>query len=60
MLQPFITNTLPNTIWRMEIDELTGILVVEMRDQQQKQASFWAIGLQTGNVYYARAVANRC
>ena len=51
MLQPFITKALPNTIWRLEIDELTGIMVVEMRNQQQKLVSFSAINLQTGNVH---------
>ncbi len=52
MLQPSIDINLNATIWRMEIDELTDTLVAEVRDEQQKQASFSAINLVTGKLNF--------
>ena len=52
MLQPFISQSLNGTIWRLEIDELTDTMVVEVRNEQDKQTTFTSISLQTGNVNF--------
>jgi hypothetical protein len=39
-------------IWRMEIDELTGILFLETRDHTEKKVQFSAIDLSTGNILF--------
>lgn len=49
---PFINQTFEGAIWRLHIDELTGIMVAEIRDEQQKQASFASFSLLTGIVYF--------
>ncbi|RFZ91050.1 DUF4905 domain-containing protein [Mucilaginibacter conchicola] len=52
LLQPFISHTFNGHIWRLQIDELTGILALEIRNEQDKQTSFAALSLQTGEVYF--------
>ena len=52
MLQPFISYAFNSTIWRLEIDEICGILVLELRDQQDKRVSFAAVDLKTGEKYF--------
>ncbi|TSD66395.1 DUF4905 domain-containing protein [Inquilinus sp. KBS0705] len=51
LLQPFIAQTFANTIWRLEIDALTGIMVLELRNQPEKQVSFATISLKSADVY---------
>lgn len=49
---PLIQKAFTGTIWRMEIDELSNVLFLEIRDNSDKQVSFTAIDLQTGNVNF--------
>jgi hypothetical protein len=51
-LQPFISEQFTGTIWRMEIDELSETLFVEIRNNEDKQVSFAAISLVNGEVYF--------
>ncbi len=52
MLKPFIAKTFANAIWRLEIDELSSIMAIELRNQPEKEVSFAAINLQTGELYF--------
>jgi hypothetical protein len=52
MLQPLISQTFGSTIWRLQIDGQTGIMAVELRNEQDKQTSFASLNLITGEVYF--------
>ncbi|AMR32420.1 hypothetical protein A0256_13790 [Mucilaginibacter sp. PAMC 26640] len=52
MLQPSVKHNFGGTIWRMEIDELTDTMVVEVRNETDKQVSFAAISLTSGKIYF--------
>jgi hypothetical protein len=52
ILQPYISQNLNGIIWRLEIDELTDTMVVEVRNEQDKQTTFTSISLQTGNLNF--------
>jgi len=39
-------------IWRMEIDEISDTLFVEVRDGDEKKVRFGAVSLSTGQVYF--------
>ena len=52
MLQPLISQSLNGTIWRLEIDELTDTMVIEVRNEQDKQTTFTSISLQTGGTNF--------
>ncbi|RYY37117.1 MAG: DUF4905 domain-containing protein [Sphingobacteriaceae bacterium] len=47
-LQPNITHQFNAEIWRIEIDETTANLLLEIRNQTEKQVSFASINLDTG------------
>ena len=49
LLTPFIDQPFDVPVWRMEIDEITDTLFVELRDNTNKQVSFAAIDLTTGS-----------
>ncbi|PWK78662.1 uncharacterized protein DUF4905 [Mucilaginibacter oryzae] len=51
-LFPFIYKNYHAPIWRMEIDDSTQTLFLEIRDHANKQVSFSAISLKTGEVYF--------
>ncbi|OKS86543.1 DUF4905 domain-containing protein [Mucilaginibacter polytrichastri] len=51
-LTPFINQPFDAPVWRMEIDESTDTLFVELRDTSNKQVSFAAIDLNTGNTNF--------
>jgi len=51
-LSPFFNQQFNGTIWRMEIDELRDTILVEIRNDSEKQVSFAAISLLTGQVYF--------
>jgi len=51
-LLPIIHKTCHAPIWRMEIDGSSQILFLEIRDHANKQVSFSALSLQTGQVYF--------
>lgn len=52
MLQPFISQTLNGTIWRLQIDGETGIMAIEIRNETDKQTSFASLNLLTGQTYF--------
>ncbi|OOQ59723.1 hypothetical protein BC343_06040 [Mucilaginibacter pedocola] len=52
MLQPLLSHQFAATIWRMEIDELTDTLVLEVRNETEKQVSFASVSLTTGQLNF--------
>jgi hypothetical protein len=56
MLQPSISQTFNGTVWRLQIDSQTGIMVIELRNEQEKQTSFASLNLTTGKVYFDNLV----
>ena len=54
--QPYISEEFNGAIWRLEIDELSDTIFVEIRDEAEKQVSFEAISLHTGEVYFKKLV----
>jgi hypothetical protein len=52
MLQPFISHPFKSPIWRLEIDIIKGIILIEVRDVADKQVSFSSISLNNGEVYF--------
>lgn len=51
-LLPFISKTYQAPVWRMEIDESSQTLFLEIRDHANKQVSFSALNLQNGDIYF--------
>src|SRR5476649_2461198 len=51
-LQPYINEQFTGDIWRIEIDELSGTLFIEVRNGADKQVHFSAINLSTGRVNF--------
>jgi hypothetical protein len=51
-IEPFINENFNNAIWRMEIDDLTDTLVVEVRDSEEKQVSFASVSLANGKILF--------
>jgi hypothetical protein len=52
MLQPFITHRFNGTVWRLEIDTLTDTMVVEVRNEAEKQTAFSSLDLSTGETNF--------
>jgi hypothetical protein len=52
MLQPLLRHQFGGTIWRMEIDELTDTMVLEIRNETDKQVSFSSLSLTTGQLHF--------
>jgi hypothetical protein len=52
MLQPLVTYNFHNTIWRMEIDDHSDIMVLELRNEQEKQVSFASLNLRSGEQHF--------
>jgi hypothetical protein len=51
-IQPHISEQFDGDIWRLEIDELSDTIFVEVRNSAEKQVSFSAINLVNGEVYF--------
>jgi len=51
-LQPYIDQQFTGAIWRLEIDELSDMIFVEVRNDAEKQVSFSALSLNNGLVYF--------
>ena len=49
---PHISELFTGTVWRIEIDELTGTLFVEIRDSGEKKVSFASIDLLSGKTWF--------
>jgi hypothetical protein len=51
-ISPIISEQFNGSIWRMEIDEISDTLFVEVRDSEEKRVSFGAVNLASGDVYF--------
>ena len=51
-LQPYIDQQFNGAIWRLEIDELSNMIFIEVRNDAEKQVSFSALSLNNGQVYF--------
>lgn len=51
-MQPHINHQFKSTVWRLEIDPITDILFVEIRDSGNKRVSFSSINLENGQIYF--------
>jgi len=51
-IQQLISEQFNGAIWRMEIDEISDTLFVEVRDGDEKKVRFGAVSLSTGQVYF--------
>ncbi|WCT10185.1 DUF4905 domain-containing protein [Mucilaginibacter jinjuensis] len=56
LLTATITQAFDVPIWRMEIDNFTDTIFLELRDSTNKQVSFAAIDLSTGNLNFKALV----
>ncbi len=52
MLLPFIAETFPGVIWRMEIDSLSETIFMEIRDTGDKKVSFASVDLLSGKTNF--------
>jgi hypothetical protein len=52
LLTPTITQAFEVHVWRMEIDEFTDTIFLELRDSTNKQVSFAGIDLSNGNLNF--------
>jgi len=56
-MQPFISKSFNGIIWRIEIDEITDTLFVEIRNNEDRNASFAALNLTTSYIYFEALTA---
>ncbi len=59
-LHPIISEQFDGDIWRMEIDELTDTIFVEIRDSAEKKVSFGAVDMRTGKTLFKNLAAPEC
>src|SRR4051812_14733759 len=52
MLLPIISEQFNGIIWRLEVDEITGTLCLEVRNKEDKQVSFGSIDLTNGTTNF--------
>lgn len=52
MQQPFIHQQFNGSIWRMEIDEISDTIFIELRNDSEKQVSFSSINLNNGSLNF--------
>ena len=52
MLQPYIHKKFTGTIWRLDIDNSSETLFLEIREQAHKKVYFASIGLDNGIIYF--------
>ncbi len=52
-LQTHISEKFNGTIWRIEIDEISDLLFLEIRNSDERKVSFASIDLQTGVINYS-------
>lgn len=50
--QPYINQQFDATIWRMEIDETSDTIFIELRNDSEKQVSFSSINLNNGHLNF--------
>ncbi|MEN0055875.1 MAG: DUF4905 domain-containing protein [Mucilaginibacter sp.] len=51
-LQPFINQQFNWPVWRMEIDDISHNLLVELRSTEEKQTAFGSVNLLTGKINF--------
>jgi uncharacterized protein DUF4905 len=51
MMRPFIDHSFEFPVWRLEIDSLADLLLVELRNQADKRVFFSSISLESGKVH---------
>ncbi|MDF2430594.1 MAG: hypothetical protein JWP44_225, partial [Mucilaginibacter sp.] len=51
-IQPIISEQFNATIWRMEIDELSDIIVLELRNNADRKVFFGSMSLQSGVLHF--------
>jgi len=51
-LHPYIDHQFNGSIWRLEIDELSDTIFIEIRNDAEKQVSFASIDLTTGKLNF--------
>jgi len=51
-MSPHISEKFNGIIWRMEIDELSETIFVEIRNEAEKKVSFTAVNIINGEVYF--------
>jgi hypothetical protein len=51
-IKPIISEQFNATIWRMEIDELTDTIVLELRNNEDRKVAFGSISLQSGELFF--------
>ncbi|WP_165851968.1 DUF4905 domain-containing protein [Mucilaginibacter terrenus] len=52
LLAPLLAHCFTAPVWRMEIDELSDAIVLELRSEAEKQVSFASLSLTTGQVNF--------
>jgi len=52
VISPIISEQFDGKIWRMEIDELSDTLFLEIRDEEEKTVSFSGIDLSEGKILF--------
>ena len=57
-LLPHICEPFAGTVWRMEVDELTDTLFIEIRNSGEKKVSFAAIDLASGKTWFKDLVTH--
>lgn len=51
-MTPFIDHQFKSPIWRMEIDTVSDMILLETRDQSDKKVHFSSISLETGKIHF--------
>jgi hypothetical protein len=51
-MTPFIDHRFKSPVWRMEIDSVSNMILLETRDQSDKKVHFSSIGLETGKIHF--------
>jgi hypothetical protein len=51
-LTPIIDQKFQGAIWRMEIDETSDLIFIEIRENTERQVTFSSINLSTGYIYF--------
>jgi hypothetical protein len=52
MNQPYINQQFSGAIWRLEIDEISDAIFIEVRNDTEKQVSFSSVDLISGDIHF--------
>jgi hypothetical protein len=56
-IKPIVNEKFAGEIWRMEIDDVTGTLFIEVRNSAERLVSFSAVDLENGDVLFKDVTA---